>query len=74
MNANKVFKLLKDDLNVAPNIFVLDVLKPLMRELVVEYNSKKNHKNLVLSDEYRKVVIQKLNDIQTKNQMEQNLI
>ena len=44
MNANKVFKLLKEELNVAPNNNVLDELKPLMRELVVEYNTKKNYK------------------------------
>ena len=66
MNANKVFKILKEELNVAPNNFVIDELKPLMREFVVEYNTKKNYKNPTLSYEYRKVVIQKLNDIQTK--------
>ena len=70
MNANKVFKILKEELNVAPNNFVIDELKPLMREFVVEYNTKKNYKNPTLSDEYRKVVIQKLNDIQTKKSNE----
>ena len=40
MNANKVYPLLKEELNIAPGNVILDVLKPLMREFVVEYNTK----------------------------------
>ena len=46
INANKIFKILKDELNVAPpnhEKFILDEIKPLLREFVVEYNTKKNH-------------------------------
>ena len=71
MNANKMFKLLKEELNVAPNNNVLDELKPLMRELVVEYNTKKNYKKPELTEAYRKIALKKLNDIQNKQSNEE---
>ena len=39
LNANKVYTLLKEELNIAPSNVILEQLKPLMREFVVEYNT-----------------------------------
>ena len=64
---------MKDELNVAPpnhEQFILDEIKPLLREFVVEYNPKHNHNKSELSDEYRKTIVDKLNDIHTNKSNE----
>jgi hypothetical protein len=68
-NSNQVLKNLKS-INTIPDlngqIQILDELKPLLRDLTNEYNQKHNYKTPKLSEEYRKTVIKKLNEIQTK--------
>ena len=48
LNANKVYTLLKEELNIVPSNVILEQLKPLMREFVVEYNTTKSQQSSII--------------------------
>jgi hypothetical protein len=58
MNANHILSSLKK-INVVPSNLILEELKPLLKELVVDYNIKKKYTSPELSKEYRQTIINK---------------